>query len=226
MHHVLCVAAQERQAEELSVALAQLTEVLVVGLCDPHQAATMARVVGAELIVTLAGTPLPPDVAALNIPTLSVPQGISPVEAVLAYLQKQSEAQAAPPEEAPPHPGSWLQPPARLQMRIGFYGLRGGVGVTTAAVTAAQLLAAAGQRVALYDATRRGDPYLLLGRLPSEEPTTVGNLTLYPNLILDDSRVAHEALVIDGGRERRLFPARWFALDRPLAEAEIRRLLG
>ena len=36
-------------------------------------------------------------------------------------------------------------------MRLGFYGVRGGVGVTTAAVTAAKLLAAQGQRVALYD---------------------------------------------------------------------------
>jgi len=224
MHHLLCVAPQEALADALSDALARVPEVLVVGLCDPQQAAQMARVVGADLIVTLEGTVIAGS-EALSIPVLTVPKNADAAETVQAYLEHQTQAQAAPTPE-PGASGPLPFAPITRQLRLGVYGTRGGVGTTTAAVTAAKLLAAQGKRVALYDAAQRGDPYLLLGLTPSDQPATVGNITLYPNLTLDDARVTYDALVIDGGRERAAFPAHWIAVDKPLSEAEIAQMLG
>ncbi len=217
MRHVLCIAPQESQAEALSAALASVPEVLVVGICDPAQAAQLARVVGADLLVASHDVALPDT----GLPVFTAPEDADPAEALQAYL----EAHAKPAPESPPATPRLPFAPVTRQVRLGFYGVRGGVGVTTAAVTAAKLLAAQGQRVALYDAAQRGDPYLLLGLTPSAQPASAEGITVYPALPTADAEAA-AASIIDGGRERRLFPARWLALEHPLAEAEIAKLLG
>jgi hypothetical protein len=227
MHHVLCVAIQETLADELFRAVTAAPDVLVVGVCGPAEAQTMTRVVGATLVVALAGTPVP-DRDAFGVPVLFVPQDADPAEVVRTFLVAQANADVS--ACVVPLPGTQVTvtgvtiAPRRSQLRIGFYGARGGVGTTTAAVTAARLLAAQGLRVALYDASQRGDPALLLGLTPSEQPVTSGGITVYPGLVLDDARIDYDAIVIDGGRQRRLFPARWIELDAPLSEAEIAEL--
>jgi hypothetical protein len=229
MRHVLCVAIQETLAEDLARAVTAAPDVLVVGVCGPAEVHTMTRVVGATLIVAPAGTPVP-DRDTLGAPVLFVPQDADPAEVVRTFLVAQANV------DVPAHAATLLGTqvtssqvtvaPRRSQLRIGFYGSRGGVGTTTAAVTAARLLAAPGLHVALYDAPQRGDPALLLGLTPSEQPVTSGGITVYSGLVLDDARIDYDAIVIDGGRQRRLFPARWIALEAPLSEAEIAELLG
>lgn len=223
MPAVLCVAAREAQAEALSEALAPVAEVLVVGLSDPTQAVHLASALNVDMIVAPHGTPLPE--AEYLPPILTVPDGADPAEALEAYL---ASAAQAPPDPEPPAVSSHSLPrvPRLLQLRLGFYGVRGGVGTTRAAVTAAQLLATQNRRVALYDAAQRGDPYLLLGLTPTPQPATVGQITIYPTLTLDDTRVNYDALIIDGGRHRWPFPARWLAVARPLDAAEIARIVG
>jgi hypothetical protein len=224
MHHVLCVAVQETLADELSRAVTAAPDVLVVGVCGPAEAPTMTRVVGATLVVAPAGTPVP-DRDALGVPVLFAPQDADPAEVVRTFLVAQANVDT--PSRAAPLPSVQVSlTPRRTQFRIGFYGARGGVGTTTAAVTAARLLAAQGLRVALCDAPQCGDPALLLGLMPSEQPVTSGGITVYFGLVLDDARIDYDAIVIDGGRQRRLFPARWIGLDAPLSEAEIAEFSG
>jgi hypothetical protein len=223
-HHVLCVAHQEALADKLADAVTGVPEVLVVGICGPEEAATMRRVTAATLVVAWAGTPIPAR-ETLGAPVLFVAPDARPADVVCAFLAARSVAESS--SDAVPATVTRLPPVSRrMQIRIGWYGARGGAGATTAAVTTARLLAARGQRVALYDAPQRGDPYLLLGLTPSEQPATTGTITVYPSLALDDARVDHDAIVIDGGRRRQLFPARWIAVDKPLTETEVAHLLG
>ncbi len=230
MHtNVLCVAPQEAQAAALSDAVTAVPEVLVVGICDPQKTWQMLKFVDANLIVTLEGAEIP-DVEKLSIPVLPVPEKEA-AEVLTAYLQAQAAKQppakqAAPATAAPVATPRLPFAPLRRQLRLGFYGTRGGVGTTTAVVTAAKLLATQGKRVALFDAAQRGDPYLLLDLTPSDQPATTGNITVYPDLALDDARVSYDAIIVDGGRERRAFPARWIAMDKPLSEAAVAKLLG
>jgi hypothetical protein len=224
MHHVLCVAVQETLADELSRAVTAAPDVLVVGVCGPAEAPTMTRVVGATLVVAPVGTPVP-DRDALGVPVLFVPQDADPAEVVHTFLFAQVNVDV--PSGVAPVTGSQVMlTPRRPQLRFGFYGSRGGVGTTTAAVTAARLLTAQGLRVALFDAPRRGDPALLLRLPPSEQPISSGGITVHLGLVLDDARVDYDAIVIDGGRQRPLFPARWIELDAPLSETEIAELCG
>jgi hypothetical protein len=226
---VLCVAPQEAQAAALVDAVAHIPDVFIAGLCDPHQVQEVTRLVGTTLVLTLEGTAIP-DVEKLGIPVLSVPEVDKAAEVLEAYLKAQTAKQppAQPTASAPAPVATSRLPfaPLRRQLRLGFYGTRGGVGTTTAVVTAAKLLAAQGKRVALFDAAQRGDPYLLLDLTPSDKPATTGNITVYPDLALDDARVSYDAILVDGGRERRAFPARWIAVDKPLSEAAIAKLLG
>lgn len=226
---VLCVAPQEIQAAALVDAVAHIPDVFIAGLCDPHQVQEVTRLVGTTLILTPEGTVIP-DIEKLGIPVLSVPEVDKAAEVLTTYLKAQA-AKQPPAQPTTPVPASAATSrlpfaPLRRQLRLGFYGTRGGVGTTTAVVTAAKLLAAQGRNVALFDAAQRGDPYLLLGLTPSDQPATTGTITVYPDLALDDARVSYDAIIVDGGRERRAFPARWIAVDKPLSEAAVAKLLG
>ncbi len=230
MHTILCVAPQEDQAFALSDAVTAVPDVLVVGICDPQQTQQMLDFVNAGLIVTPEGTIIP-DAENLSLPVLYIAPNAKPAKVLDAYLQAQAPAQPPVQQAAPAANTTAPAPrlpfaPLRRQLRLGFYGTRGGVGTTTAVVTAAKMLAAQGKNVALFDAAQRGDPYLLLDLIPSDQPATTGTITIYPNLALDDARVSYDAIIVDGGRERRAFPARWIAVDKPLSEANIAKLLG
>ncbi len=230
MHNILCIAPQENQALALSDAVTAVADVLVVGVCDPQQTRQMLDFVNAGLIVAPEGTKIP-NVESLSLPVLYIASDAEPAKVLDAYLQaqaaKQPPAKQAAPATAAPVATSRLPfAPLRRQLRLGFYGTRGGVGTTTAVVTAAKLLAAQGKNVALFDAAQRGDPYLLLDLTPSDQPATTGTITIYPNLALDDARVSYDAIIVDGGRERRAFPARWITVDKPLSEAAVAKLLG
>jgi len=230
MHTILCVAPQENQALALSDTVTAVADVLVVGVCEPQQTQQMLDFVNAGLIVAPEATKIP-NVESLSLPVLYIAPDAEPAKVLDAYLKAQTATQppaqqAAPATTAPVVTSRLPFAPLRRQLRLGFYGTRGGVGTTTAVVTAAKLLAAQGKCVALFDAAQRGDPYLLLDLTPSDQPATTGTITIYPNLALDDARVSYDAIIVDGGRERRAFPARWIAMDKPLSEAAVAKLLG
>lgn len=230
MHTILCVAPQEDQAFALSDAVTAVPDVLVVGICDPQQTQQMLDFVNAGLIVAPEGTKIP-NVESISLPVLYIAPDAEPTRVLEAYLEAQA-AKQRPAQPTTPAPAATAATarlpfaPLRCQLRLGFYGTRGGVGTTTAVVTAAKLLAAQGKCVALFDAAQRGDPYLLLDLTPSDKPATTGNITVYPDLALDDARVSYDAIIVDGGRERRVFPARWIVVDKPLSEAAVAKLLG
>ncbi|MDR7427985.1 MAG: hypothetical protein QN160_10025 [Armatimonadota bacterium] len=132
-----------------------------------------------------------------------------------------------PTSEPPPVPAP-LPSPAGLptrRIRVGFWGARGGVGTSTAALTAARLLAEAGRRVLLCDATGRGDLHVMLGLEPQE-----GVLQAGPNLFVClgiPSEIPPDAdLVVDGGRARRDLNAERVEVSRPIPLERLRRILG
>jgi len=120
------------------------------------------------------------------------------------------------------------EPPAvghlpQTGVRLAFWGTRGGVGVSTTAWQAAQILADTGLDVALFDTTKRGDLHLLCGQAPTPEPLRQGNVTIYSGAPTEEIAAQHQAIVIDGGRERGTFNAMWIELSRPPAREQIQR---
>lgn len=111
-------------------------------------------------------------------------------------------------------------------MRLGFYGTRGGVGVSTAALQAARALASEGQRVGLFDATGRGDLHLMAGIELGERPVTHGGITFFLERPTEETVRGFDAAIVDGGRRRGHFNAEWIAVSRPLSEDHVRRLAG
>jgi Mrp family chromosome partitioning ATPase len=157
---------------------------------------------------------------------LVVAPDADPAEVVRSYLVAHTGLDATSEEGSAPAQRIVLGCRS-VQLRLGVYGSRGGVGVTSAAVTAARLLADRGHRVALYDAAGRGDAALLLGLTPSEQPVSAGRITVYSGLPeTDEAPATCDALIVDGGRERRPVAARWILLDKPPAESEVVRRLG
>jgi hypothetical protein len=115
--------------------------------------------------------------------------------------------------------------PVKRRVRLAFYGSRGGVGVSTAALKVAQWLAEGGMRVILIDATGRGDLHLMLGLEPDTARHTQGNLTLWLGQPSEDAVAGYDALVIDGGRQAGTFNARWVELRKPLKDDELQSLV-
>ena len=121
-------------------------------------------------------------------------------------------------------------PPRRKPtVRLGFYGVRGGTGVSTTALSAAQTLASSGQRVGLFDATGRGDLHVMLGLRPAGEPVTPvskAGITLFLTAPDEEKAGLFDAVIVDGGRVWGDFNAQWIVVDRPFSEERIRRLVG
>lgn len=115
---------------------------------------------------------------------------------------------------------------SRPTVRVGFYGERGGVGVSTAALATARALAGDGKRVALFDATGRGDLHIMAGLNPGAEPVSNGGITFFLSAPTEERALGFDAVVIDGGRARGRFNAEWRAVSRPLGEDEVLRLAG
>ncbi len=111
-------------------------------------------------------------------------------------------------------------------LRLGFYGKRGGVGVSTAALTAARALSGEGKRVALFDAARRGDVHLMAGIQPSERTVTHESITFFlcpPN---EEHIRDFDAVIVDGGRACGTFNANWVAVSRPVPKDKVLHLVG
>jgi hypothetical protein len=108
-------------------------------------------------------------------------------------------------------------------VRLAFWGTRGGVGVSTTAWQVAQILAEADLDVALFDTAKRGDLHLLSGQSPTPDPLQQGNVTIYSGAPTEEIAAQHQAIVIDGGRERGVFNAAWIELSRPPAREQIQR---
>jgi hypothetical protein len=143
------------------------------------------------------------------------------------------EQQSPPP---PPSPASLATPQpvgdsvrvrsAGPMIRLGLYGTRGGVGTSTAALTAAWALAAAGKRVALFDATQRGDLHLMAGLSPTEQPVVRERITFHLAPPTEEAIKGFDAAIVDGGRERGKFNAEWMAVSGHLFEERILRMVG
>lgn len=116
--------------------------------------------------------------------------------------------------------------PQALKTRVGFCGARGGAGVSTAALTAARLLAAEGLRVVLFDATGRGDLHLMAGFEPTSGQVVQEGVTFFLDSPTEDLARGFDAIIVDGGRKRSEFNVMWIELDGPLAEAGLRKRLG
>jgi len=115
----------------------------------------------------------------------------------------------------------------RRQIRLGIYGARGGVGVSTTALKVAQLIAARGLRVALFDATGRGDLHIMLGAEPvPDAPLISGNLGVFLGLPQEDAVGGYEAIVIDGGRQTSAFNTAWIRLDQRPSDQQVARWAG
>ncbi|MCP4594118.1 MAG: hypothetical protein GY842_25595, partial [bacterium] len=87
-------------------------------------------------------------------------------------------------------------------VRLGFYGTRGGAGVSITALSAAQVLAQEkGQQVGLFDATGRGDLHVMLDLQPTGEPVSpVSNRGITLFLAPPDEETARcfDAVIVDG----------------------------
>jgi hypothetical protein len=234
---VIVVAATEAECDALHRALV-LPEVLVVAGATPDEASVACEAFSPDFVVALEGVALP-EVGVPVVWTAAPEEGLADVQ---RYLDEGIASVPIVPETSPGSVGaslafarvperpdsvaqSWPAPRAS-GVRIGFYGRRGGVGTTTAAVTAARLLQGAGYRVALFDAPRRGDPFLMLGGAPGEEPWQLEEITVHSGPPSPQGARSYPAVVVDGGRERRDFSALWIPLEAPLTPEEIRKLLG
>ena len=100
--------------------------------------------------------------------------------------------------------------PVKRRVRVAFYGSRGGVGVSTAALKVAQWLAAAGTRVILIDATGRGDLHLLLDLEPDSIGSLAGDPQAMARYVTDNARPGSIILLHPwskgGGASRRALP--------------------
>ena len=122
-----------------------------------------------------------------------------------------------------------MPPVGRLQVRLGFWGTRGGVGVSTAVVTCGRLLADAStseRRIALFDATGQGDLHLLLGREPQIDPLVIGPIMIYLGQPDEEKAAGFEAVIVDGGRHKGTFNADWIEVTRPIPEETLRQRVG
>ncbi len=119
-------------------------------------------------------------------------------------------------------------------VRLAFYGTRGGAGTSTAALRAAQALAASGRRVALFDSRVRGDLHLMSGIAPelvnqlreTGHSVTQNGVTLHLGPPSEELARGFDATVVDGGREQGGFNADWIPVNKHLSEQHIAHLVG
>ncbi|MEE8392296.1 MAG: hypothetical protein V3S14_16080 [Anaerolineae bacterium] len=202
----------------------------------------------ADLSHKIAGLVAPvswPDVIA------DLPQRIEETEAQVQLIEKKNhtlpptgqgtgdaEEQAVPvigptpTAPAAPQLGPQRSKPIRVNkpmtpvLRIGFYGTRGGVGTSTAVLTAARALAGERKRVALFDASRRGDAHLMAGIQPTEQPVVHENVTFFMCSPSEQNIQGFDAVIVDGGRTRGTFNASWVVVSKPLPKDKVLRLVG
>ena len=110
--------------------------------------------------------------------------------------------------------------PRRPSLRLGFYGAQGEKSTSVTALQIAQTLARAGKRVALFDATRRGEVHALAGVQPLADPVTLQDLdlTLFLDSPTEAAAAGFDAVIVDGGPQRGTFHAQWMAIERKMVE--------
>jgi hypothetical protein len=212
---VLIGAARIKQRDELGC----LPNVRAVISTPPYEFSAL-QAVYRELFAQLNPASPAPVLAAAPVaaPNPSAPTRVDPPPVVEVNQPGQRTTPSAPPVSA--------QRARVSRLRIGFYGSRGGAGTSTAALQAAQLLAASGMKVALFDARQRGDLHLMLGERPAEQPLQKAGLTVYLAEPTEEVASAYEAIVIDGGRQHGTFNAQWIEVQHPVDESALRRYLG
>ncbi len=236
---VLTVGETEAEALALDDALSGVPGVRVVGAAwSPPALPKAIAAFQPQVVVAPARLTLPP----LSLPVVRVPAGGDPVAALQAWQPGSAPVPppgrpattASAPPQPPPTPPASVPPtapvipalPAALQVRLGFWGARGGVGTTTAVLTAAQLLTDRGLRVALCDAAQRGDLHLYRQLEPRAEPTTLSNgSVIFMGLPAETELTGFAAVLVDGGRQRREYNVRWLRVEQPLRAEELRRYL-
>lgn len=233
---ILIVAADEAGADALYQQLAQ-ARYRVCGAAHPGDLAQAVRAFAPTLLVAAAAVTLP---AIKGLPLVQLEPGDDVIQRVAAAWAS-ATALPGPPGQASPTTEGEIAPPVdaptpelelralalrATPVRLGFYGARGGVGTTTAALTTAQLLAERGYQVALCDAPRRGDLHLQLGLTPTDSPTAVEGGMLFTGIPAEAELMHYAAVVVDGGREPRGINVRWVRVERPLKEEEVLKLLG
>jgi hypothetical protein len=237
--HIMLVAADEAEADALYAPfLAQRpAQLRVVGAAGLTEAATGITAFAPHLVC--APEALRGQLPALSVPVVFIPQGADPVATVLAQVQSVpvpapqgttsvsvAPRPAAPPAGEAPARVPFLLPRVSITVRVGFWGQRGGVGTTKAALTAARLLARQGRRVALFDAAERGDVQLYFRLSPTQEPAiTSEGIHLLWGLPEEKQLQEFDGVVVDGGRRARPFNATWHCVTEPLTPLAVARLL-
>lgn len=148
------------------------------------------------------------------------------VAAPSTSIQTSDPSAASPSTSVQTSTPSVALPVGRRQVRLGFYGSRGGVGVSTAALKVAQALAARGQRVALFDTTGRGDLQVMLGHEPGPQPLVLDALSVWMGQPTEEAVSSFEAVIIDGGRQKGSFNAQWIKMKKPLSDPAIAQWAG
>ncbi len=238
---VLVFSHNQRDTDALAAALTHVRGArIAAGVWESASVTEAVNVYRPTLIVRRPETQLPERV---GVPDVVIPRDADPVAFLTEYLAARQEPQA--PEPAPPAPTEAPEPtplrpvpappPVARQLgltrpertvRLGFWGVRGGVGTTTAALTAAKLLSDAGGTVAVVDTTGRGDTFVWLGHQPQEEPLHHGNLILFSALPAEEALPPQGSLIIDGGRQPLpTLNVRWVKVSGPLGHEELSRLL-
>ncbi len=219
------VARREREDEMLSL----LTAWPVVVLVPPGRSGRMAalevmRQSTAPHVRGILSAP-PFDFSGLNELCAMPAPDSNTAPSHFAPLGASAPTAASAPTSTARLPQSNSLVPLRCQVRLGFFGQRGGVGVSTTALKVAQAIAARGQRVALFDLTGRGDLHVMLGREPQTQVMVVGSLSLFLGLPSEDIVTGFNAVVLDGGRHVGQFNAQWVEVRKPLTDQAIGRLL-
>jgi NADPH-dependent 2,4-dienoyl-CoA reductase/sulfur reductase-like enzyme len=233
---VLIAATTSADVHALETPLIKVHGIRIVGADaweDVEMLHTAVRSFYPRLLVATPDFPVPDD---LGIPCLRVAASEAPAAAVKRYLSEsvQPEASSDPvSSESRPDPSARPAPQLNLPApqvtaRLGFWGARGGVGTTTAALEAAAQLAERGLRVALCDATKRGDTFLWAGFKPQTQPSTSQKwpgITFFPDLPSAEQLQPFPAVVIDGGRQPRERNVDWVRVAAPLSAEAIERLV-
>ena len=240
---ILIAASTASDVDALEKVLIKMRGIRIVG-ADAWENVKMLRTAVhsfvPQLLVATPDVNVPDN---LGVPCLRVTASEDAVAAVTQYLADSAQPEAVPapaPSGKPPRaaaadpatqpvPAPKLNVPApQRTVRLGFWGERGGVGTTSAALAAAQELAQRGFRVALCDATERGDTFLWAGFKPQAQPSTSKQwpgLTFYPKLPSDEQLQQYPAVVIDGGRRRRARNVEWVRVTAPISEETIAKLV-
>lgn len=232
---VLIAATTSAEVDALERSLIKVHGVRIVSADAWEDAKTLRMAVrsfGPKLLVATPDFDVPDN---LGIPHLRVARDEDPAAVIQQYLTTAGSSQPAPaptseqPATPAPQPASRLNLPApKHTVRLGFWGERGGVGTTTAALNAAIELTEQGFKVALCDATRRGDTFLWAGFKPQTQPSTsdkLPGLTFFPDVPPEETLQPFPAVVIDGGRERRERNVQWVRVTAPLDEETIVKLV-